>query len=366
MDAGARGRPALRPRRRRRRLRRVRVARRHRGGAAGRRLPHPLRRADRGQRGERQPRPARPPRGAGRPHRHAERSCCASTPAASTTSGCGSPRRCAGWPAARSSSTSCDEGVHSGAASGVVPEHVPHRPPAARPHRGRHHRRDPPAPSCTSTSPTDRLRQAADTAADTAPLRRPTAPSSPVPAPSSDDPVEQLLNRTWRPTLSRRRRRRPARRPTQGRQRAAAVHLARSSRSGCRRRAIADAALGRGRRRAHRRPALRRPRHLRAAGRPARAGTRRRSRRGWRTSLRARPRRPTFGEPARAFGEGGTIPFMGMLGERFPDAQFVITGVLGPGQQRPRPERVPPPADAPSGSPPRWPWCWTTTPAGSG
>ncbi len=37
-----------------------------------------------------------------------------------------------------------------------------------------------------------------------------------------------------------------------------------------------------------------------------------------------------FGNPARAFGEGGTIPFMGMLGNRFPDAQFVITGVLGP------------------------------------
>ncbi|MBL8733567.1 MAG: M20 family metallopeptidase [Planctomycetes bacterium] len=29
-------------------------------------------------------------------------------------------------------------------------------------------------------------------------------------------------------------------------------------------------------------------------------------------------------------GEGGTIPFMGMLGEKFPDAQFMITGVLGP------------------------------------
>ncbi len=38
-----------------------------------------------------------------------------------------------------------------------------------------------------------------------------------------------------------------------------------------------------------------------------------------------------FGRPARTFGEGGTIPFMGMLGEMFPDAQFVITGVLGPG-----------------------------------
>jgi acetylornithine deacetylase/succinyl-diaminopimelate desuccinylase-like protein len=30
-------------------------------------------------------------------------------------------------------------------------------------------------------------------------------------------------------------------------------------------------------------------------------------------------------------GVGGSIPFMSMLGERFPAAQFVITGVLGPG-----------------------------------
>ncbi len=37
-----------------------------------------------------------------------------------------------------------------------------------------------------------------------------------------------------------------------------------------------------------------------------------------------------FGKPACAYGEGGTIPFMGMLGEKFPKAQFVITGVLGP------------------------------------
>jgi acetylornithine deacetylase/succinyl-diaminopimelate desuccinylase-like protein len=37
-----------------------------------------------------------------------------------------------------------------------------------------------------------------------------------------------------------------------------------------------------------------------------------------------------FGNPAAAMGEGGTIPFMGMLGEKFPDAQFLITGVLGP------------------------------------
>src|SRR5260370_24504964 len=30
-------------------------------------------------------------------------------------------------------------------------------------------------------------------------------------------------------------------------------------------------------------------------------------------------------------GIGGSIPFMSMLGERFPQAQFLITGVMGPG-----------------------------------
>ncbi|HKN00767.1 MAG TPA: M20/M25/M40 family metallo-hydrolase, partial [Candidatus Binataceae bacterium] len=37
-----------------------------------------------------------------------------------------------------------------------------------------------------------------------------------------------------------------------------------------------------------------------------------------------------FGNPVAYMGEGGTIPFMGMLGERFPRSQFMITGVLGP------------------------------------
>jgi acetylornithine deacetylase/succinyl-diaminopimelate desuccinylase-like protein len=37
-----------------------------------------------------------------------------------------------------------------------------------------------------------------------------------------------------------------------------------------------------------------------------------------------------YGKPAAYMGEGGSIPFMGMLGEKFPEAQFLITGVLGP------------------------------------
>ncbi len=37
-----------------------------------------------------------------------------------------------------------------------------------------------------------------------------------------------------------------------------------------------------------------------------------------------------YKKPCVYMGEGGTIPFMGMLGEKFPEAQFLITGVLGP------------------------------------
>eukprot|EP00755_Sulcionema_specki_P008233 Sspe_Gene.40377::Locus_19495_Transcript_2_2_Confidence_0.667_Length_2023::g.40377::m.40377 len=37
-----------------------------------------------------------------------------------------------------------------------------------------------------------------------------------------------------------------------------------------------------------------------------------------------------YNRPAVYQGEGGAIPFMGMLGKKFPKAQFLITGVLGP------------------------------------
>lgn len=37
-----------------------------------------------------------------------------------------------------------------------------------------------------------------------------------------------------------------------------------------------------------------------------------------------------YHQPPVYMGEGGTIPFMGMLGEKFSRAQFMITGVLGP------------------------------------
>src|SRR5450755_1535612 len=37
-----------------------------------------------------------------------------------------------------------------------------------------------------------------------------------------------------------------------------------------------------------------------------------------------------FGTPVAFMGEGGSIPFMAMLGEKYPKTQFVVTGVLGP------------------------------------
>ena len=40
--------------------------------------------------------------------------------------------------------------------------------------------------------------------------------------------------------------------------------------------------------------------------------------------------RTFFGADAMYMGTGGSIPFMGMLGEKFPGVQFLVTGLLGP------------------------------------
>ena len=50
----------------------------------------------------------------------------------------------------------------------------------------------------------------------------------------------------------------------------------------------------------------------------------------WLEESIARASRAVYGKTAVNIGCGGTIPFMGMLGERFPRTQFFITGVLGP------------------------------------
>ena len=50
----------------------------------------------------------------------------------------------------------------------------------------------------------------------------------------------------------------------------------------------------------------------------------------WLTSALDEASRAFFGKPAAFMGEGGTIPFMGMLGRQFPGVQILVTGVLGP------------------------------------
>ena len=47
-----------------------------------------------------------------------------------------------------------------------------------------------------------------------------------------------------------------------------------------------------------------------------------------------------FGKPCRNLGIGGGIPFMEMLGRRYPHAQFVVTGALGGGLERARARRM--------------------------
>ena len=39
----------------------------------------------------------------------------------------------------------------------------------------------------------------------------------------------------------------------------------------------------------------------------------------------------TFGNPMQVFFEGGTIPFLAMMQEKYPNANFLVTGSLGPG-----------------------------------
>ncbi len=50
----------------------------------------------------------------------------------------------------------------------------------------------------------------------------------------------------------------------------------------------------------------------------------------WLESAMQRASRNYFNSEAMYMGTGGSIPFMGMLGEQFPGVQFLVTGVLGP------------------------------------
>ncbi|CAM2779451.1 M20/M25/M40 family metallo-hydrolase [Saccharomonospora xinjiangensis] len=50
----------------------------------------------------------------------------------------------------------------------------------------------------------------------------------------------------------------------------------------------------------------------------------------WLAEALDRASEDVFGKPWGTIGLGGSIPFMGLLGEKYPEAQFVVTGALGP------------------------------------
>jgi len=51
---------------------------------------------------------------------------------------------------------------------------------------------------------------------------------------------------------------------------------------------------------------------------------------GWLADATRQASLAYFGQPAAAVGEGGTIPFLSQLQKKYPAAQFLVTGVLGP------------------------------------
>ena len=216
------------------------------------------------------------------------------------------------------------EGLHSGSASGTVPS-------TFRIARSLLSRIEDPetgailAPECITEIPEDRLAEARATAAEVGAIadRYPFVAGA---RPTTDDPVEQLLARTWRPTLSV----------------VGADGLPPTARAGNVLRPStslklsfrlppttdASTALAAIRQTLEHDP----PYGARVVFEPAgsAAGWNAPATAPWLADALEVASEDAFGLPARSFGEGGTIPFMGMLGERFPDAQFVITGVLGP------------------------------------
>jgi acetylornithine deacetylase/succinyl-diaminopimelate desuccinylase-like protein len=218
-----------------------------------------------------------------------------------------------------------EEGVHSGDASGVVPD-------SFRLARALLSRIEDAAtgqvlpPVCNVEIPADRVRQAkvaAQALGENAWRKFPFAGDT---RPITGDIVELLLNRTWRPTLTvigadglpKPGDAGNVLRP--GTTLALSVRLPPTADAAACDRALAQALTADP------------PQGAKVTYVSAGAAT------GWNAPPLApwlenavqNASQATFGREAALMGEGGSIPFIGMLGEKFPDAQFVITGVLGP------------------------------------
>jgi acetylornithine deacetylase/succinyl-diaminopimelate desuccinylase-like protein len=217
------------------------------------------------------------------------------------------------------------EGVHSGDASGVVPSSFrlfrqllsrieDEATGAIRP------------PELQVQVPAERIQQARRAAAALGDRLHTKFPFAGGTRPMSDDPVELVLNRTWRPQL-------------------AITGMAGLPEPGNAGNVLLPETRGK--------ISLRLPPTLEAGGAAALvrglltesapegaeiAFTAGDTATGWNAPALApwlersleRASAAAFGRPPAYMGEGGSIPFMAMLGERFPDAQFLVTGVLGP------------------------------------
>jgi acetylornithine deacetylase/succinyl-diaminopimelate desuccinylase-like protein len=218
-----------------------------------------------------------------------------------------------------------EEGVHSGAASGIVPS-------SFRILRQLISRIEDEAtgavvpPELYAQIPADRIAQARDVARVLGDEVKTTYPFAGTTRPVSDDSVELILNRAWRPQLAV----------------TGMNGLPQPENAGNVMLPFTTATLS-----------LRLPPTLEAKGadvllkkllteqvpygakaelsvRGANTGWNAPSLSPWLEKSIAAASQATFGKPPAYFGEGGTIPFMGMLGEKFPMAQFMITGALGP------------------------------------
>jgi acetylornithine deacetylase/succinyl-diaminopimelate desuccinylase-like protein len=219
------------------------------------------------------------------------------------------------------------EGVHSGAASGIVPSsfrilrQVLDRLEDSRTGKLR-------VPECHVEIPPARLAEVRAVAEVLGGSIATTFPFLPGMSPVTEDPVEALLNNTWRPTLS-----------VTGVDGMPALADAgnvlrprTSVKLSLRLPPTADAEL-----------VSRRVKAVLEADPPYGArvtyasgdrpgtGWDAPAMAGWLRESVERASAAQFGAPAMFDGLGGSIPFMSMLGERFPAAQFLVTGVMGPG-----------------------------------
>ena len=218
------------------------------------------------------------------------------------------------------------EGVHSGAGSGVVPS-------TFRIARNLLDRLEDDATGEIRVDglhvdvPAERVRELADAAAVLHQAPAAVLPFLPGARPVTDDPTQQLINRTWKPMLEVTGAGGLPPCDRAGNVLRAATSLYLSIRIPPTRDAMAASAT---------------VASVLTADPPYGADVRYRADKhsqGWNAPPFApwlwasldRASRATFGSSAHAFGEGGTISFMSMLGREFPDAQFAVTGVLGPG-----------------------------------